>query len=105
MSNSSIMVPKFYLGSWNDHYRLYANYDKEDIVTKKEKMGVTEDPDYILFMEPVNWQKRLEKINTTFESDYKKCFVARPSLSDRILMFLNPGFNKNQPAIVFRRIK
>lgn len=91
--------PLFYSNQWESYF--WINNEK-DIESYAESMATTEkmpSPNYIIFFEDINLQKRVENIRTIFPS-LTHVETIEPGLFDKVLHKLNP-MNKNPRAHIY----
>lgn len=104
-SDSYIMPPDFYFGKWNKSTFIFPDYTKESLDKKLEKYGFEGYPNYLVFFESENLDARLKRFEEITRERYHLVYVAKPSLQDKIFYMLNPKYNKNEAAKVYKRIQ
>lgn len=93
-----LVPPLFYLEKWVKVYGI-TKICSADSIKQKIQMD-TIKPNYMVFMQEVNLQTRLDKAKKSFPS---LTYVAtiEPSMIDKVLFWLNPK-NKNQTSFIYK---
>ena len=96
-----LMPPRYYLGSWKDYYYTHKRMKAEDVVKQIEAAPDSLKPNYIVFMEVVHLEERLETFQTGYGKEIELVETIEPSNIDKLLYWLNPN-NDNQTAKVYK---
>ena len=92
-----VLLPHFYLGSWIPYYHINESTDRKDLV---ERLDKNNSPEYILFTEEKNLEKRVDDLKQ-FIPSLKFETAIEPSFMDKLLHWLNPR-NANQTIYIYR---
>lgn len=103
-SESSIMLPEFYLGKWDQSECVRPGYTEKTIEHIRTKHGWEGNPNYLLFLENDNIEERLLQFEEIVGAKYELVYTAEPSFLDVIFYTLNPRYNKNEAAKVYKRV-
>jgi hypothetical protein len=99
-----IMAPEFYFEKWKRFDLVFPNYTEKTIEEIKVRHGLTENPNYLVFLESEDLEERLSRFEKITGSKYEFVYEAEASLLDLVLYTLNPEFNKNESARIYKRI-
>ena len=91
------MMSHFYLNDWSSYYQINETTDKRDFI---ERIDKNKFPDYVVFIEEKNLQKRVDDLKQ-FIPSLKSEAVIEPSFIDKLLHRLNPR-NANQTIFIYR---
>lgn len=104
-SDSYIMAPEFYYGKWDKFDRLKPNYTKESLNKLLIKANQKETPNYLVFFESEDLENRKSRFEQLTNTKFELVYIAEPSVLDQILYTLNPRFNKNEPAKIYKKVQ
>ncbi|MBL7926444.1 MAG: hypothetical protein JNK61_05985 [Bacteroidia bacterium] len=92
-----LVPPLFYLGKWVTVYGITKLCDANCAKAKTDTTVIK--PNFIIFMQPVNLQARINAVKKTYPN-LTYVTTIEPSLIDKILFWLNPK-NKNQTSYIY----
>ena len=96
-----LMPPKYYLGSWKDYWYTHKKMKAEKVAELVKTAPDSLQPNYIVFMEEVHLEERLETFQTGYGKEIELVKIIEPSNIDKLLHWLNPN-NDNQTARVYK---
>ncbi len=92
--------PQFYLGKWIRYDAIMEKDDFENFRSKKDWTTITNQPEFVLFIQPDHINERVDKMKTLFpELEYET--TIEPGIIDMLLHWLNP-INDNQNIYIYR---
>lgn len=92
--------PQFYLNKWIYYDAFMASEDFADFKKRKDWTVLANQPGFILFFEPDNIERRVERMKTIFPEIVHETTI-HPGLMDKLLHWLNP-INDNQNIYIYR---
>ncbi len=98
------LLPQYYSGKWQKGYYLYSGYTVDSLNADLIKKNDKNFPNYILFFEDQDLQKRAKIFEEGSGKKIKLVYTAEPSFMDNLLHWLNKN-NKNQPVFVYRVVQ
>ncbi len=96
-----LMPPRYYLGSWKNYWFTHKGFPAEQLVERLKTAPAADQPNYVVFMEEVHLEERINTFQTGFGKEIELVAVIEPSYIDKLLHWLNPN-NDNQTARVFK---
>ena len=98
----TIQPPLFYLNKYGTPVYLLKSTDTLENISRKFADGKSKLPNYIIFFGKENIDKRTEEFKKSFSKRLVPETEIQPSLVDDIFYYLNPKFNVNQTAFIYR---
>lgn len=98
-ASGEIMLPRYYVGHWTMHINVTSNNVDQVDSTYIAQLPVKMQPNYIVFVETIDLEKRVAKAREKFPN---LTFVTEiePSFVDKVAHFLNP-VNKNESCYIY----
>ena len=92
--------PQFYLEQWVYYEAFQKKDDFNTFAKKKDWSNPNNQPDFVLFFQPNNLDKRVKRMKQVFPELVPET-VIEPGLMDKLLHWLNP-INDNQNIYIYR---
>lgn len=102
--DSNPIMPRFYLDNWNPIYYSSGIHPYSELKSIKKYFSENKkpQPNYFVFLETENLQKRVDSLNIIFPGIVKDT-VIEPGFIDKVMHFLNKQ-NKNQYIVIYQRV-
>jgi hypothetical protein len=95
-----LMPPQFYLQNWNRVYGITHLKPTGDFYKEYIALPAKERPNYVVFMQHENIEKRVEEMKKFFPALAYETTI-EPSFIDKLMHWLNP-VNKNQTTYIYK---